>query len=146
MTRAMRGHGSPPAQTGGARQKDAVRECGGGRYNVFLFDEPWVGDYFWLIKRAFHKYIEVSTAIQCWYSHPVLVQPSVPCACWYSHQWRGLSGWYRPMTLRCLVRCSSSRGPTASDEVASRSRNPPSSHYQFQFPLVPVPTISSSSH
>jgi len=28
------------------------------RYNVFLFDEPWVGDYFWLIKRAFHKYIE----------------------------------------------------------------------------------------
>eukprot|EP00937_MAST-01D_sp_MAST-1D-sp2_P007997 g7997.t1 len=28
------------------------------RYNVFFWEEPWVGDYFWLIKRAFHRYIE----------------------------------------------------------------------------------------
>jgi len=28
------------------------------RYNVFFWEEPWVGDYFWLIKRAFHQYIE----------------------------------------------------------------------------------------
>ena len=28
------------------------------RYNLFYIDEPWVGDYFWLIKRAFHEYIK----------------------------------------------------------------------------------------
>ena len=27
------------------------------RYNIFFWDEPWVGDYYWAIKRAFHAYI-----------------------------------------------------------------------------------------
>lgn len=28
------------------------------RYNIFYWDEPWVGDYYWTIKRAFEHYIE----------------------------------------------------------------------------------------
>ena len=28
------------------------------RYNIMYWDEPFVGDYFWTIKRAFHHFIE----------------------------------------------------------------------------------------
>ena len=27
------------------------------RYNIFYWEEPWVGAYYWLIKRAFHRYL-----------------------------------------------------------------------------------------
>ena len=27
------------------------------RYNIFYWEEPWVGAYYWLIKRAFHQYL-----------------------------------------------------------------------------------------
>jgi hypothetical protein len=28
------------------------------RYNIFYWDEPWVGHYYWSIKRAFHKFVK----------------------------------------------------------------------------------------
>ena len=127
-----------------------MRECGSGRYNVFLFDEPWVGDYFWLIKRAFHKYIEVSTAI----SAGTAVSGGV-----YSRQWRGVSAgtaisgaceWVvqaydievpRPLFIKSWANCFR-RGALTAQSVpvpVPTISSSPSSHYQFQsqFPLVP---------